>query len=342
MFWSVVVFFFSSRRRHTRSDRDWSSDVCSSDLNLALLGDKQFLFSDSGNSFIMFGVRGNNWVAMGEPVGLRSERQELMWKFRDIADTWNASPAFYAVSENSLPEFVNSGFVVQKIGETAVVPLEGFNLEGPTKAKLRQARNKGVRNELVFEIVAKGHVSEITPRLKIISDDWLKKHEGKEKGFSLGRFDERFIAEGPVAIIRRNGTVLAFANIWITHDKNELSVDLMRYHSDCTNVVMDFLFSELLLYSSAHGFKIFNLGMAALSGLDNHRLAQAMSRVGAFLYKHGDTFYDFVGLRSFKEKFNPQWTPAYVAVTHARAVPFALGNLALLSGGGLLGLVLKN
>src|SRR5206468_9621023 len=27
-------FFFSSRRRHTRSDRDWSSDVCSSDLHL--------------------------------------------------------------------------------------------------------------------------------------------------------------------------------------------------------------------------------------------------------------------------------------------------------------------
>src|SRR5256712_3613656 len=28
----VDFFFFSSRRRHTRSDRDWSSDVCSSDL----------------------------------------------------------------------------------------------------------------------------------------------------------------------------------------------------------------------------------------------------------------------------------------------------------------------
>ena len=27
-----IRFFFSSRRRHTRSDRDWSSDVCSSDL----------------------------------------------------------------------------------------------------------------------------------------------------------------------------------------------------------------------------------------------------------------------------------------------------------------------
>src|SRR2546428_10231369 len=28
----ALEFFFSSRRRHTRSDRDWSSDVCSSDL----------------------------------------------------------------------------------------------------------------------------------------------------------------------------------------------------------------------------------------------------------------------------------------------------------------------
>src|SRR5699024_11326244 len=29
---AVLFFFFSSRRRHTRSKRDWSSDVCSSDL----------------------------------------------------------------------------------------------------------------------------------------------------------------------------------------------------------------------------------------------------------------------------------------------------------------------
>src|SRR5688572_31056645 len=29
----LVFFFFSSRRRHTRFDCDWSSDVCSSDLN---------------------------------------------------------------------------------------------------------------------------------------------------------------------------------------------------------------------------------------------------------------------------------------------------------------------
>src|SRR2546422_8144879 len=31
---SLFSFFFSSRRRHTRCSRDWSSDVCSSDLSL--------------------------------------------------------------------------------------------------------------------------------------------------------------------------------------------------------------------------------------------------------------------------------------------------------------------
>src|SRR3712207_9024436 len=34
----LVCFFFSSRRRHTRYWRDWSSDVCSSDLQLEILG----------------------------------------------------------------------------------------------------------------------------------------------------------------------------------------------------------------------------------------------------------------------------------------------------------------
>src|SRR5205085_8650437 len=35
-----LFFFFSSRRRHTRFDCDWSSDVCSSDLVLALVSDR--------------------------------------------------------------------------------------------------------------------------------------------------------------------------------------------------------------------------------------------------------------------------------------------------------------
>src|SRR5207249_9426706 len=47
IFFFLFFFFFSSRRRHTRSKRDWSSDVCSSDLPLCNLigGGRQACFA---------------------------------------------------------------------------------------------------------------------------------------------------------------------------------------------------------------------------------------------------------------------------------------------------------
>src|SRR5207302_6933681 len=44
---SICFFFFSSRRRHTRFSRDWSSDVCSSDLAAAISGRQPLFTRDS-------------------------------------------------------------------------------------------------------------------------------------------------------------------------------------------------------------------------------------------------------------------------------------------------------
>src|SRR5215475_890100 len=44
MIFFCFFFFFSSRRRHTRFSRDWSSDVCSSDLNVGRAADHQQMF----------------------------------------------------------------------------------------------------------------------------------------------------------------------------------------------------------------------------------------------------------------------------------------------------------
>src|SRR2546422_2860659 len=53
----VVFFFFSSRRRHTRCSRDWSSDVCSSDLAGSLDVDKlDYLSRDAWMCGVPYGV----------------------------------------------------------------------------------------------------------------------------------------------------------------------------------------------------------------------------------------------------------------------------------------------
>src|SRR5476651_245963 len=53
-----IFFFFSSRRRHTRYWRDWSSDVCSSDLLIGTLGTYQL---------VLAGFEKTRWVFL-QPV----------------------------------------------------------------------------------------------------------------------------------------------------------------------------------------------------------------------------------------------------------------------------------
>src|SRR2546428_4045743 len=53
----LVFFFFSSRRRHTRSDRDWSSDVCSSDLAVLRLALPRLTIVTGHSALVQCGQR---------------------------------------------------------------------------------------------------------------------------------------------------------------------------------------------------------------------------------------------------------------------------------------------
>ncbi|MCB1771930.1 MAG: DUF2156 domain-containing protein, partial [Candidatus Competibacteraceae bacterium] len=78
-----------------------------------------------------------------------------------------------------------------------------------------------------------------------------------------------------------------------------------------------------------------NLGMAPLSGLQNRSLAPLWNRFGALVFGHGETFYNFRGLRQYKEKFDPQWEARYLAIPGGMVVlPRVLADLTTLIGGG--------
>jgi phosphatidylglycerol lysyltransferase len=306
--------------------------------NLALLGDKRFLFSESGHSFLMFGVRGRSWIAMGPPAGRRDERAELFWRFRELADAHAARPGFYALGADDLPDLVDLGFSIQKIGESAAVPLASFSLEGRRRGNLRRSWRKTGEDGASFEVLDPGQVCAAMEELKAVSDAWLAHHSGSEKTFSLGHFEPAYVAEFPVAVARLAGRIVAFATLWTTAARGPFSIDLMRYADDAPKDVMDFLFVELIAWGAGEGYAAFEFGMAPLAGLEERALAPIMSRVGRLLFERGEDIYNFQGVRRYKDKYDPLWAPRYMAAARKWAIPILLADIGLLSSGGMAGL----
>jgi phosphatidylglycerol lysyltransferase len=84
----------------------------------------------------------------------------------------------------------------------------------------------------------------------------------------------------------------------------------------------------------ARGYRWFNLGMAPLSGLSDHRLAPNWHKVATFVARNGERFYGFKGLRAYKEKFGPVWEPRYLACPGGWALPQILLDVTNLISGG--------
>ena len=314
------------------------AEVAEPASNLALLGDKRFLFSASGDSLLMFGVRGRSWIALGTPVGRREERLELLWRFRELADAHAARPGLYGLGADDLPDVVELGFSIQKVGESAAVPLETFSVEGRRHGNLRRAWRKAAEEGATFEVLHGAEVEAILPVLQGISNQWLAHHAGGEKGFSMGGFTPGYVAEFPVALVRVYGRPVAFATLWTTAARSSYSMDLMRYSDEAPKNIMDYLFVELIGWGRRQGYQAFEFGMAPLAGLEDRPLAPMMSRVGNLLFERGEEIYNFQGVRRYKGKYDPVWQPRYVAAPHKWAIPILLADVGLLSSGGVAGL----
>lgn len=308
---------------------------------LALMGDKNLMFSADGKAFIMYGRQGRSWIALGDPVGERSSWPELVWRFVETARGAGGRAVFYQVEPPHLSLYADAGLTAFKLGEEAMVELAGFELKGSKRANLRHAYNKGQRDGLVFEMIPVEAVPSHMAELRAVSDEWLALHNVREKRFSLGAFDPAYVACQPVAVLRREGKVVAFATLMLTALKDEVSVDLMRFASDAPTGSMDFLFISLLLHFKDQGYGRFNLGMAPLAGLPESSAATLWYRVGRAVFEHGERFYNFAGLHNFKGKFSPVWEPRYLAVSGGMNPMIALADITVLISGGWRGVVAK-
>jgi len=312
-----------------------------SHANLALLGDKALLFSENGKAFIMYTISGRSWIAMGDPIGLKSEWQELAWQYCELCDRFGGWPVFYEVGSHNLHVYIDLGMTLVKLGEEGRVELDTFSLDGGSRKELRHTYNKLTKEGYTFDVVQPNSVPKIIGDLRRVSDAWLEEKKTKEKGFSLGFFKEDYIARFPIGLIRRGDEIIAFSNLWTSGDMEEISIDLMRYMPDAPSGTMDYLFINLILWGKGNRYHWFNLGMAPLAGLSDKSLSSLWNRIGGFLFRHVENFYNFQGLRQYKEKFQPQWRPRYLASPTTLSLPVVLTNIATLTSGGAKGIVSK-
>src|SRR5438552_6507551 len=97
---------------------------------------------------------------------------------------------------------------------------------------------------------------------------------------------------------------------------------------------MDFLFVSLFLHAKEQRYQRFNLGMAPLASVGQTKGAHPRERLARLVFQHGEHWYNFQGLRFFKQKFDPDWQPRYFSYQSAWEFPVAIAYVSALIAGG--------
>lgn len=301
---------------------------------LALTGDKALFFNKKEDTFLMYAIEGKSWVVLGDPVGELKEREDLALRFRELCRRKNAWPIFFLVDPRHFQFYLDMGLSVMKVAEKARVPLEGFLVENIPSTDLKHNHQRFKNDpEFTFEVVPAGSFKALAPELSHVSEDWLRKTKNREKGFFTGFFQERYLSYLPLGLIRHEGKLAAFANLLVTQDHEEASVDMIRSGSGTPAGLEDFLLLEVMAWAAKEGYRWFHLGTAPTLDMEGGPLESFREKVGEIL-SPGISFARLAEVRKEKDRFNPQWFTLYLAAPANLSLPAAFQDIQALIAHG--------
>lgn len=260
-------------------------------------------------------------IVMGDPIGNEEYFNELLDKFINEADNLGYNIVFYEINKDITMKVHEYGFNFMKFGESANVDLDEFNLDGKKKKNLRKTINKISRDGYTFEVLKGPFDGKTIKRLQEISNSWLG--DSKEKGFSLGFFDKDYLNIGDIGLVKDpDGKIIAFANLCPIYYKNWATIDLMRYEENVDGL-MDYLFINIFSYLKENNIKYFDLGMAPLSNVGAMRHSFLQEKMVYTIFKLGDHYYSFEGLKAYKDKYASFWEERYLSYSKGASLIFS-------------------
>ncbi len=301
---------------------------------MAANADKSILFlHDKG--FCLYRTIGRYVVIFSDPTIEHGTERKCLSAMLQRAAELDRTLVFYQLSAHWLPVLHDFGYSFFKLGEEGFVDLAQFNIQGNKGKAMRNVLNRFRNDGYTFVVLPAAEVPQHIPELEAVSHDWLRSKRARERQFSIGSFDATYLSSFPCAVVRDStGKAVAFANVLLGPHQEEFSVDLMRYTSDCPNGVMDLLFLQLFEWGKEQGYRTFNLGMAPLATVGEIRQARLGERLANILFQYGEHWYNFRGIRLFKQKFDPRWVPRYLAYPAFWMWPQVIVNIAALIAGG--------
>ncbi len=301
----------------------------SSLAHIALLGEKQYLFTPGG-SVVAYKPVGNVGLALGDPIGPDDDTAAAVAAFTRFCRERAWQPVFYQTRPDTRGHYRDAGLQTTLIGQEAIVDLNAFTVSGGRNKNLRAGVNRMEREGYRLMWHDPPQPPERMHALAAVSTAWLRSRRSAEKEFSLGRFDEAYVAACPVATVEdAEGRVLAFVNLIPEYGRGGLAVDLMRFVDGAPAETMLFLFVRLLERLRDRGLARADLGLSALSGLDASARAPLTERALAAVFERGNALYNFKGLHVFKSKFHPSWEARYLAHPAGLGVLRALEAVAI-------------
>ncbi len=303
-------------RKHGRTALDY----------FAIWRDKSIFLTRAHDAFIAYRVSGNFAVVLGDPIGPEDRIAEAITEFDKFCTQADWEPVFHQATPHYWPLYRSLGFRRLKLGDEAIVDLTTFTLEGRPQKELRHAVRRLERDGYRMEYFEPPVPDEVIVQMRQISDDWLEHRGHRERRFTLGLFEDRYVRESRLLVtFDASGRPVAFMNIVPSYRSGEATIDMMRQRADAPNGVIDFMFVKLFTDSKAEGFTRFSLGLAPMSGFQPDEVAGVEEKIVHYFFSRMNFWFNYQGLRRYKAKFATIWEPRYLVYGN----PADLARIAL-------------